>query len=57
VRVGRHEGTVDDAAVLAVGMGGYIGGRSLEKVAGVMTGSLAKAADALPQDRSRRQKG
>ncbi len=42
---------------LAVGMGGYIGGRSLEKVAGVVTGSLGKGADAPSRDRGRKPKG
>jgi hypothetical protein len=31
LRLGK--GPVDDAAVLMIGMGGYIGGRSLEKIA------------------------
>lgn len=40
--IGRREGAVDDAAVLTVGMGGYIGGRSLEKVAGIVKGARAR---------------
>ena len=36
--IGRREGAVDDAAVLSIGMGGYIGGRSLEKAAGALGG-------------------
>jgi len=37
VDIGHREGAVDDAAILTVGAGGYIGGRSLEKVAGAAT--------------------
>ncbi len=36
--IGHGEGAVDDSPVLAIGMGGYIGGRSLEKVAGTLRG-------------------
>lgn len=38
---GGREGAVDDPAILTIGMGGYIGGRSLEKVAGVIAGPVA----------------
>jgi hypothetical protein len=38
VGIGRREGAVDNPAVFTIGMGGYIGGRSLEKVAAAISG-------------------
>ncbi|WP_373503886.1 hypothetical protein [Aestuariivirga sp.] len=47
--IGDREGPVDDPAVLAIGMGGYIGGRSLEKVAGIVTAAAgSKVLEKLP---------
>lgn len=48
MRVGRLEGPVDDAAVLSIGMGGYIGGRSMEKVASLVFPKGAGKAEAKP---------
>ncbi len=42
---------------LAIGMGGYIGGRSLEKVAGTVMGTAATTLETGPKERARRQRG
>jgi hypothetical protein len=38
VDIGHREGVVDNAAVLSIGTGGYIGGRSLEKITAILNG-------------------
>lgn len=40
---GIGEGPVDDSPVLGLGVGGYIGGRSLEKVAGAVFSAATTA--------------